>query len=76
MSTFQLKEHLKLKIDQTNDVNLLAQITAILENKSESIVLLSNEQKISIKKSQTEYLEGNYFSNHEVNEEMEKWLKE
>ena len=39
-------------------------------------IILSAQQKKEIQNSQKEYLEGNYFDNDSVNEEMEKWLRE
>jgi len=40
------------------------------------IIILSEQQKKEIQNSQKEYLEGNYFDNDSINEEMEKWLRE
>jgi hypothetical protein len=76
MSTIELKNIVISKISEINDEAFLSAINTILDSKSESILILSDDQKSSIKKSQKEYLEGNYFSNDSVNEEMEKWLKE
>jgi hypothetical protein len=42
----------------------------------ESIIILSEQSKKEILNSKKEYLEGNYFDNDSVNEEMEKWLRE
>ncbi|MCZ8196826.1 MAG: hypothetical protein O9267_04395 [Flavobacterium sp.] len=76
MSTIELKNLVISKISEINDESFLLAINTILDSKSESILILSDDQKSSIKKSQKEYLEGNYFSNDSVNEEMEKWLKQ
>jgi hypothetical protein len=76
MSTIELKNLVISKISEINDEAFLLAINTILDSKSESILILSDDQKSSIKKSQKEYLEGNYFSNDSVNEEMEKWLKQ
>jgi hypothetical protein len=76
MNTIELKNIVISKISEINDDAFLSAINTILDSKSESILILSDDQKSSIKKSQKEYLEGNYFSNDSVNEEMEKWLKE
>ncbi|WP_298391564.1 hypothetical protein [Flavobacterium sp.] len=76
MGTIDLKNIVISKISEINDEAFLAAINTILDSKSESILMVSDDQKSSIKKSQKEYLEGNYFSNDSVNEEMEKWLKE
>jgi hypothetical protein len=42
----------------------------------EKIVFLTEQQKKEIQNSQKQYLEGNYFDNDSVNEEMERWLRE
>ena len=76
MSTIELKNIVISKISEINDEAFLSAINTILDSKSESILILSDDQKSSIKKSQKEYLEGNYFSNDSGNDEMEKWLKE
>jgi hypothetical protein len=76
MSTIELKKLLKLRIDAIDDEAFLFAINVILDSKSETIMILSEEQKKSIKNSQNEYLEGNYFDNDLVNEEMKKWLQE
>ena len=76
MTTIELKNIVISKISEINDEAFLSAINTILDIKSESILILSDDQKRSIKKSQKEYLEGNYFSNDSFNEEMEKWLKE
>ena len=39
-------------------------------------IILSEQQKKEIQNSQKQYLEGNYFDNDSINEEMEKWLRE
>jgi len=41
----------------------------------EKTIILSEQQKKEIQNSQKEYLEGNYFDNDSVNEELEKWLR-
>lgn len=76
MSTIELKKLLKLRIDAIDDEAFLVAINVILDSKSETIMILSEEQKKSIQNSQNEYLEGNYFDNDSVNEEMKKWLQE
>jgi hypothetical protein len=76
MSTIELKKLLKLRIDAIDDEAFLVAINVILDSKSETIMILSEEQKKSIQNSQNEYLEGNYFENDSVNEEMKKWLQE
>ncbi|WP_291101385.1 MULTISPECIES: hypothetical protein [unclassified Flavobacterium] len=76
MNIAELKQRLKSKIDIINDDAFLKALTVLVESKTEHIIMLSEEQKLAIKNSQKEYLEGNYFDNDSVNKEMEKWLRE
>ena len=75
MSTIELKNILKSRIDCITDNDFLNALNTILESKTRDIIILSEEQKLAIKNSQKEYLEGNYIENDSVNEEMEKWLR-
>ena len=76
MSIIELKNILKSRIDCITDNDFLNALNTILESKTRDIIILSEEQKLAIKNSQIEYLEGNYIENDSVNEEMEKWLRE
>ena len=86
MSTIELREILKSKIDKIDDEVFLSAINTILESKSKSganynqdlqkIIILSEQQKKVIQNSQKEYLEGNFIENDVLNEEMEKLLRE
>ncbi|WP_281299258.1 hypothetical protein [Flavobacterium limnophilum] len=86
MSTMELKEILKSKIDNIDDEAFLSAINTILDNQSKSgtnynhdlkkIIILSEQQKKEIQNAQKEYLEGNFIENDVLNEEMERWLQE
>jgi c-di-GMP-binding flagellar brake protein YcgR len=76
MNTSELRQRLKSKIDIINDDDFLIALNVLVESKTKNIIMLSDEQKQIIKNSQKEYLEGNYFTNDAVNEEMERWLQE
>jgi UDP-N-acetyl-D-mannosaminuronic acid transferase (WecB/TagA/CpsF family) len=76
MKTIELKNILKSRIDCITDNDFLNALNTILESKTQDIIILSEAQKLVIKNSQKEYLEGNYIENDTVNEEMEKWLRE
>lgn len=86
MSTIELKEILKSKIDNIDDETFLSAINTILESRSKSsknynqdlqkIIILNDQQKKEIQDSQKEYLEGNFIENDVLNEEMERWLRE
>jgi hypothetical protein len=76
MGALELKNLVLSKISEINDEQFLSEINAVLDHRKSYIISLSEEQKISIKKSQAEYLQGNFIENDVLNEEMEKWLKE
>lgn len=84
MNTIELKNMLISKIAEIDDEVFLSAINTILDSKSKSnykqefqkIIILTDQQKKEIQNSQKEYLEGKYFDNDSVNEEMEKWLRE
>ena len=76
MSTIELKNILISKIAEINDEAFLIALNTIIESKTRDVIILSQEQKLVIKNSQKEYLEGQFHTNDSVNEEMEKWLQE
>ena len=76
MTTIELKNMLKSRIDLINDKKILTALNTLVESRTENIIVLSNSQKKVIKKSQKDYLEGNFYTNDQVNEEIETWLKE
>ncbi len=76
MSTIELKNIIKSRIDSITDNDFLNALNIILLSKTPDIIILSEEQKLVLKKSQIEYSEGKFYTNDAVNEEMEKWLKE
>lgn len=76
MTTIELKNILKSRIDLINDKKILTALNTLVESRIENIIILSNSQKKGIKKSQKVYLEGNFYTNDRVNEEIETWLKE
>lgn len=76
MSTIELKNIIKSRIDSITDKDFLNALNIILISKTRDVIILSEEQKLAIKKSQKEYAEGKLYTNDAVNEEMEKWLRE
>lgn len=76
MTTIELKNILKSRIDFINDKKILTALNTLAESSTENILILSDAQKKVIKKSQKAYLEGKYHTNDQVNEEIEAWLKE
>lgn len=73
MSTIELKNILKSRINCITDNDFLNALNTILESKTRDIIILSEEQKLAIKKSQKEYLEGNYIENETLIKEIQKW---
>ena len=76
MSTIELKEMIKLRIDQINDEAILDEINAVLNYKSSDIMFLSQEQKMSIAKGQSDIAAGNFIEHNQLFEEIDQWLKE
>ena len=76
MSTIELKNIIKSRIDSITDNDFLNALNIILISKTRDVIILSEEQKLAIKKSQKEYADGKLYTNDAVNEEMEKWLRE
>lgn len=76
MSTIELKEFLKAKIDEIDDESFLIAIKNIMNNKIDDFIKLIKGQKASILKGQLDYAAGNFKTNDVVNEEIEKWQKE
>lgn len=76
MSTVELKEIIKLRIDQINDEGVLDEINAVLNYKNSDILILSQEQKISIAKGQNDIAAGNFIEHNQLFEEIDQWLKE
>ena len=75
MSTIELKNIIKSRIDSITDNDFLNALNIILLSKTRDVIILSDEQKLAIKKSQKEYSDGKFYTNDSVNEEMEKWLR-
>ncbi len=76
MTTNQLKKLLISKIDDTNDDELLKAVYKILDFNSTAggTLILSNEQKTSIKEGLEQIEEGNVISDEELEKEIDEWL--
>jgi hypothetical protein len=71
MSTIELKELLKSKIDNTNDDMLLSEVNLILSRKSESI----ENYNLDLQKSENDILNGKIYSHNQVLEKISEWKK-
>ena len=75
MTTLERKNYLKSKIDSTEDFEILEKIEKLFEE-SDEIYVLSDEQILSVKEANAEYLRGESTSHEDEMKEMEKWFKE
>ena len=57
--------------------DLLEEIYKVLEEEEDKeIIYLGDEQLQSIQKAEKEYEEGNFFTQEEIDTELNEWLKE
>ena len=76
MSTLEIKKKLINEINEVEDIQLLNALYRILTaKKNEEVYQLSKEQVAAIEEAQEQYSNGRYFSNDEVDQEIEEWLK-
>jgi hypothetical protein len=77
MSVTELQQKLIDKISTTNDVDLLEDIYSFIGIDEEvgKFYTLSDKQISSIEQSQQQIKDGNYFTNDDVNKEIDEWLE-
>lgn len=77
MTTVELKNILIHRIAGINDKSFLEAIKTIIDTKSEKTIYnTSPEQKLKIKEGREQIANGEYFTNEQVELEIDKWLKE
>ncbi len=78
MTTAKLKTKVIAKIKTIEDTELLESIYNLIETDMELQVLmkLSKEQMTAIEEGKNDIREGRTFSDEEVKNEIDKWLKE
>lgn len=77
MSTIELKINLIKRISEINDDSFLEAIMTILDLKIDTKVYhLTSKQKDSINESRKQVANGEVFSNDQINQEFQKWLKD
>ena len=77
MTTIELKNHLIHRIAGINDKSFLNAIKTIVDTKSESIIQKTTpEQRLRIKEGREQIARGEYFTNEQVELEIDQWLKE
>jgi hypothetical protein len=76
MTTVELKNILIHRIAGINDKTFLTAIKTIVDTKSESIIYKTTpEQRLRIKEGREQIARGEYFTNEQVELEIDKWLK-
>jgi predicted transcriptional regulator len=77
MSITALQQKLIDKISNINDVDLLEDIYSFIGIDEEvgKFYSLSDKQISSIEQSKQQIKDGNYFTNDDVNKEIDKWLE-
>ncbi len=77
MSVTELQQKLIDKISSTDDVDLLEDIYSFIgiDEEVEKFYTLSDKQISSIEQSQQQIKDGNYFTNDDVNKEIDEWLE-
>lgn len=77
MTTGELKNILIHRIAAINDKSFLTAIKTIIETKSKSTVYKTTpEQPKEIEESMALLAKGEYFTNEQVEKEIDKWLSE
>jgi predicted transcriptional regulator len=77
MSTAELKNLLIHRIAAINDKTLLDAIKALIDTKSDQTIYQTTpEQRKSIEEGQEQITRGEYFTNDQVEKEVDRWLKE
>ena len=77
MTTLELKKALIHRIVAINDKTFLSAIKTIIDSRNDSeIYTTTPEQKQHIKMGQEQIARGEYYTNEQVEMEIDKWLKE
>jgi len=76
MTTVAMKKKIISKIEQTQSKDLLSAIHRLIEvnDETEEVFKLSEEQKTSVKKGLRQVAQKKTISNTKANKEVEKWL--
>jgi predicted transcriptional regulator len=77
MTTIELKNILIHRIAGINDKSFLTAIKTIVDTKSESTIYKTTSgQRIRIKEGREQIDRGEFYSNEQVELEIDKWLQE
>jgi predicted transcriptional regulator len=77
MTTVDLKNILIHKISGINDISFLNAIKTIVDSKSESMVYMTSQvRQKSIIEGREQIARGEFFTNEQIELEIDQWLKE
>ncbi len=77
MTTLELKNILTHRIAAIDDKAFLSAIKTIIDAKTEATVYkTTQEQHLQIKEGQDQIAKGEFFTNEQVENEIDQWLKE
>jgi len=77
MTTVDLKNILIHKISGINDISFLNAIKTIVDSKSESMVYMTSQvQQKSIIEGREQIARGEFYTNEQIELEIDQWLKE
>lgn len=77
MTTLELKKILMHRIAEINDKSFLSAINTIIEPKSNSTIYKTTpEQRNRIKEGKDQIEKGDFFTNEQVEKEIDQWLNE
>jgi hypothetical protein len=78
MKTIEIRKRLIEEINSSSNKSLLEEMYNFLnkDNATDDLYKLSRSQKLAINKGREQIMNGQSFTNEEVNSEIEKWLNE
>ena len=77
MTTAERKKKLIESINSTDNDLILEDLQRVLEfESSDDVYILSPEQKLALAESRAHYKNGNYITDQEINDKIDKWLEE
>lgn len=75
MTSIELKQELKNKIEKIDDIDFLRAIQTILNAADNHFIKLTEDQEEELLMAREEGRKGNYISQSEMDEKVKKWSK-
>lgn len=77
MSTLELKKRILQKIESIDQDYLLKEVLSLLEFETTSEpIKLSEDQKAAVDQAREQIKTGDFYTNEEVDKEIDEWLNE